>query len=361
MNDDSACSVVIPHLRGTRTLLACLQALHAPEPVPEIVLIDNASTDGSVAAAQEAFPAVRVVRAPRNLGYAGAANLGLEHIRGTWCVFLNDDAVLAPGALEALLAMLEGSDPARPPLLQPILRCSGAPERFDYAGGAGGLIDRWGYTFALGRLFEHTEEDDGRYRRAAPLAWASGCCLAGAADVFRALGGFESSFFAHFEEIDLCWRHRRNGGRVLSCPQAVVYHMGPSTLPRGSRKTYLNFRNNLWTLRRNLPHRRLARVLLGRAFMDAAAALRWLLTGRFGQAWSVARGWARGLMGRPWSEVVPPRDQQPESAELGTFAGNVALAVNLRGVRSAVDLLDRVAGWNSPRAGNGAGTGGEVG
>jgi GT2 family glycosyltransferase len=349
MSETPACSVVIPHLRGTRPLLACLQALHGAEPIPEIILIDNASTDDSVGAALDAFPGIRIVRAERNLGYAGAANLGLEEARGRWCIFLNDDAVVAPGAIEAMRAMLEEADPASPLLLQPVIRRSDRPDLFDYAGGAGGLIDRWGYPFALGRLFGHLERDEGQYQESGPLAWASGCCLAGASDVFRDLGGFEDSFFAHFEEIDLCWRHRRNGGSITSCPQAVVYHMGPSTLPEGGRKTYLNFRNNIWTLRRNLPLRRLTIVLLWRVVLDGAAAMRWLLMGRPAQSWAVLRGWFTGILRRPWRHVIPPRSVQPASAELGVYQGNVALAVNVGGIRSAGELLERVAGWGEPR------------
>ncbi|MFO7768653.1 MAG: glycosyltransferase family 2 protein [bacterium] len=339
------CSVVIPHLRGTRPLLACLHALFDSDPGLQVVLVDNASTDGSVEAARRAFPGVEVVRAPRNLGYAGACNLGLEEVRAPWCIFLNDDAVVAPGTLAALIGRLETDPDAGGLILQPALRSSSEPGRFDYAGGAGGLIDRWGYPFALGRLFDELEEDSGQYLREGPLAWASGCCMAGAADCFVELGGFEEAFFAHFEEIDLCWRHRRMGGRVRSLPQAVVYHMGPSTLPEGAAKTRLNFRNSIWTLRRNLGAGRRAGALAARLVLDAAAALRWLLTGRPGQAWSVLRGWAEGIFRRPWRRVEPGEGIRGPRPREGVYAGSAAAARWLRGVRAASELLPRTGGW----------------
>ncbi len=346
MESRPSCSVVIPHLRGTRALLACLEALHASNPGHEIILIDNASTDGSVDEATRTFPDVRVVRADRNLGYAGGANLGLDAARAPWCIILNDDAVLAPGSLEAILADLNRAMGGSPRLIQPTLRRSSDPERFDYAGGAGGLIDRWGHTFALGRLFDRLEQDDGQYRESGPLAWASGCCLAGGTETLRALGGFEGGFFAHFEEIDLCWRHRRTGGSVAAAPQAVVYHMGPSTLPAGAQKTYLNFRNNLWMLRRNLPPLRRLWVLAVRLALDAAASLRWLLFGRAAESWAVVRGWRDGLFRRPWSSVVPHPAQRAAGSNRGTCRRSAALAAHLGRARSARDLLPRTDGWS---------------
>lgn len=349
MSADPRCSVVIPHLQGSRPLLACLHSLYRSAAELEIIVVDNASTDGSVEEAVATFPAIRVVRSEVNLGYAGGANLGLRHARGRWCLFMNDDAIAAPGAVNALLTRLELAPEGDVPLLQAGLRRSSDPHLFDYAGGAGGLIDRWGVPFALGRIFEHLEADDGQYRGAGPLAWASGCCLAGPTATFRGLGGFEESYFAHFEEIDLCWRWRRSGGRIEAVPHAVVYHMGPLTLPAGGRKTYLNFRNNLWTLRRNLPPVRLAGVLLVRSLLDAAAGVRWLLSGRPLLAWAVLRGWSAGLLRRPWDSPSPERSIQPARGGWGTYSGSIAVSAYLRGVRSAVALLGRVEGWGQSR------------
>jgi len=357
MSPAPGCSVIIPHLRGTRPLLACLQALFASGPDLQVILVDNASTDGSVEEAHEAFPALETVRAPENLGYAGACNLGLERARARWCIFLNDDAVVGPGTVEALVERLRSDPDGAELILQPAIRRSSEPARFDYAGGAGGLLDRWGYPFALGRLFDELERDEGQYLREGPLAWASGCCMAGATGRFRELGGFEASFFAHFEEIDLCWRHRRVGGRVRSLPGAVVYHMGPSTLPAGALKTRLNFRNSLWTLRRNLgPARRVA-VLTVRLLLDGAAAARWLLSGRPGQAAAVVRGWGSGLFRRPWSAPVPPAHIRGPRPGEGVYRGSAAAARWLRGVRTASELLPRTGGWEGT-AGEAAGTGG---
>ncbi len=347
MSGTPRCSIVIPHLTGSRPLLATLHSLVRVSIELEIVLVDNASTDGSVEEARALFPSLRVIRSASNLGYAGGANLGLEHASARWCVFLNDDAVPAPGAIESLVDRLESSPDDDLPLLQPVLRSSGVPHRFDYAGGAGGLIDRWGYPFALGRLFDQVEIDDGQYEKVGPLAWASGCCLAGPTALFRELGGFEESFFAHFEEIDLCWRHRTAGGRIESVSGAIVYHMGPSTLPVGGRKTYLNFRNNWWTLRRNLHGTRLLKIMMIRTALDILAALRWLLTGQPVMAAAAARGLMAGLFRRPWDRSTVRSIGRGGRAEWGTLQGSVVSARYLRGVRSSRDLTDRVAGWES--------------
>ncbi len=339
------CTVVIPHLRGSGPLRECLAALHCVRIPLEIILVDNASTDGSTGEAERAFPRIRIVRSAVNRGYAGGCNLGLENARGRWCVFLNDDAVVTDGAIENIVDALEGSPPGSEPIVQPVLHSWQEPGCFDYAGGAGGLIDRWGYPFALGRIFDLIEEDSGQYARSGPLAWASGCCLAGATETFRRLGGFEESFFAHFEEIDLCWRHRRQGGRIAGVPGALVRHRGAATLPVGARKNYLNFRNNLWTLRRNLAPGRLAIVLGVRAVLDTVAIVRLLVTDRPGSALAAARGWWAGVLRTPWRGIVPPRRVQDTAAADGVYRGCLPCARWLRGVRTAAELLPRTGGW----------------
>jgi GT2 family glycosyltransferase len=341
------CSIVIPHLVDPRPLLATLHALARSAIELEIVLVDNASTDGSVEAAADLFPGITVVRSDVNLGYAGGANLGLVHARAPWCIFLNDDAVPAPGAIEAIVDELETSPVDDLPLLQPVLRSSGDPRRFDYAGGAGGLIDRWGYTFALGRLFETVEIDDGQYAAAGPLAWASGCCLAGPTERFRELGGFEERFFAHFEEIDLCWRHRLAGGVIRSVPGAIVYHMGPSTLPAGTRKTFLNFRNNLWTVRRNYCGRRLLHTMFIRSVLDPLAAFRWLMLGRPRLAAATVRGIAAGLFTRSGASRSRYGGDRGGRGEWGTYTGSIVVAGFLKRITAARLLAGRIAGWET--------------
>ncbi|MFC1499705.1 glycosyltransferase family 2 protein [Candidatus Zixiibacteriota bacterium] len=339
------CSVVIPHLRGARPLLATLHALDTTAIELDIVLVDNASTDGSVEEAADLFDTIRVIRSWENLGYAGGANLGLRHARAPWSVFLNDDAIPAPGAIESLVDLLETAGADDLPLLQPALRSSGDPRFFDYAGGAGGLMDRWGYPFALGRLFDLVEMDDGQYITAGPLAWASGCCFAGSTELLREMGGFEESFFAHFEEIDLCWRYRSGGGRIESAPQATVYHMGPSTLPVGGVKTYLNFRNNLWTLRRNTNGLHLFLIMTVRSILDSIAALRWLFKGRPVMAAATIRGVAAGLFRRPWRKAPRSGPNRTGREQWGVYQGSVVAAHYLRQVSTSRNMADRVGGW----------------
>ncbi len=339
------CTVVIPHLRGVRPLLATLHALDRVAVELDVVLVDNASTDGSVEKAVDLFENIRVVRSGENLGYAGGANLGLEHARAPWCVFLNDDAVPAPGAIESLVDLLESAGEEDLPLLQPALRSSSDPRFFDYAGGAGGLIDRWGYPFALGRLFDSVEIDDGQYITGGPLAWASGCCFAGSTALLREMNGFEESFFAHFEEIDLCWRYRSGGGRIESVPEATVYHMGPSTLPVGGLKTYLNFRNNLWTLRRNMCGLQLFTVMTIRMVLDSIAALRWLLIGKPVMAAATVRGVAAGIFRRPWRKVARSGLSRTGREGWGVYQGSIVAARYLRQVTNTRNVMDRIGGW----------------
>ncbi len=244
-------SVVIPHLLGEETLSACLASLRKSVFRDyEVLLVDNGSTDHSVSRARERFPEVHVVSLKTNRGFAGGCNAGIREARGEYVFLFNDDAEVTPECLERLVRTAD-SDP-RTAACQPKILNWKERSRFDYAGGGGGLLDLLGYPFCLGRVFEHLEEDRGQYDQGREVFWASG-----AAGLFRRkaileTGLLDEAFFAHMEEIDLCWRLHLAGYSVCSVPSAVVFHRGAATLGKGTyRKLYLNHRNNLIMLLKN--------------------------------------------------------------------------------------------------------------
>ncbi len=274
-------SVVIPHLSGEETLSACLASLRKSAFRDfEILLVDNGSTDQSVTRARERFPEVHVVPLKTNRGFAGGCNSGIREARGEYVFLLNDDAEVVPEALGRLVEA--GDRDARIAACQPKILNWMERGRFDYAGGGGGLLDLLGYPFCLGRVFEHLEEDCGQYDEGREIFWASG-----AAGLFRRkmvleAGLLDEAFFAHMEEIDLCWRLHLAGYAVRAVPSAVVFHRGAATLGKGTyRKLYLNHRNNLVMLLKNWGLRALLWRFPLRLGLEGATFLRSLFVGEW--------------------------------------------------------------------------------
>lgn len=264
----------------------------------EVVVIDNASTDGSLDWMGREYPQVRIIRLVENLGYCGGYNAGLKEIDAEVTVLLNSDVEVTEGWLKAPLKLFE-EDPLLFAVQPKILRWQ-ERTRFDYAGAGGGFIDSLGYPYCRGRLLDRLEEDRGQYNDTCTVAWASGACMFVRKELFFSLGGLEASFFAHMEEIDLCWRAARNGHRIRYCGASTVYHLGGGTLPVNSpRKTYLNFRNNLSLLVRNLPAHRLMWLLPVRLALDLLAAFTFLLKGESGSALGVLRAHGNFLINLP--------------------------------------------------------------
>jgi GT2 family glycosyltransferase len=241
----------------------------------EVIVADNASTDDSVEFMRKRFPCIRLIENGSNGGFATGYNLALRQIEAEYYVLLNSDIEVAPNWIEPIIAMMDAD-----PLIaacQPKIRSYYHPEEFEYAGACGGFIDKYGYPFCRGRVFQHLEEDKGQYDTPMEVFWATGACMFVRADLYHQIGGLDDSFFAHMEEIDLCWRLKNAGYKVFCCPQSVVYHIGGGTLPKNSpRKTYLNFRNNLSVLVKNLPKNRVKRIILYRIFLDWVAAFKFL-------------------------------------------------------------------------------------
>lgn len=245
-----------------------------------VIVADNGSTDDSVKVLRQEFPGVECLELGKNHGFAGGYNQALRRIEAEVYVLLNSDVKVTPGWLETCLQQLE----AHPQVAacQPKILAAEQPDHFEYAGGAGGWLDQLGYPFCRGRIFSTTEKDEGQYQQVADIFWASGAAMFVRADLFHAMGGFDAEYFAHAEEIDLCWRLKRAGYRILAVPEAVVYHVGGGTLNYQSpRKTYLNFRNTLATSFKNEPKGKLLWWFPLRLVMDGLAGGLFLAQGKW--------------------------------------------------------------------------------
>jgi GT2 family glycosyltransferase len=271
-------AIVILNWNGLPWLQRFLPTLLAHREGADVILADNASRDGSVAWAKQEHPEVRCILLGENYGFAGGYNHALEQVDADRFLLLNSDVEVTAGWLGAMERYLD-SDPSMA-ACQPKVLSQREPDRFEHAGAAGGFMDRNGYPFCRGRIFEITEPDQGQYDDERQVFWATGACLLIRADAFRAANGFDASLFAHMEEIDLCWRLRRMGWRIGYTSKAVVHHVGGGSLGYGSpRKTYLNFRNSLIVLTKNLHNGFLFLRLLRRSVLDGFAAVKFLLEG----------------------------------------------------------------------------------
>ncbi len=262
-----------------------------------LIVADNGSTDESEEVVK-AFPSVQWMPLDQNYGFAEGYNRAIAQVNSEYVVLLNSDVEVSEGWLEPLLQVMDEDKTiaaVQPKILSWLSKENGDnPVRFEYAGAAGGLMHWLGYPYCRGRVFSKIEKDEGQYNEPADIFWASGACMCVRTDIYKELGGLDENFFAHQEEIDLCWRMHRKGYRVRCIPQSRVYHLGGGALNyEHPRKTFLNFRNNLLMLYKNLPSRRLIPVMVIRFFLDYAAALKFLVTGKPKNAWAVAQArWA---------------------------------------------------------------------
>ncbi|WP_419484774.1 glycosyltransferase family 2 protein [Alistipes communis] len=284
----SVVKIVILNWNGAAHLRRFLPSVvRTAPPGVEIVVADNGSTDGSAALVEREFPSVTLLQLPENYGFAGGYNRALEQLGGNYWVLLNSDVEPAEGWLEPLIAELD-AQPDVAAVGPKLLSCA-ERDRFEYAGAAGGFIDWFGFPFCRGRILRTLERDRGQYDDARDVFWVSGAAFCCRAEAFRRTGGFDAGFFAHMEEIDLCWRMQLAGWRVRVVPRSRVWHLGGGTLQNDSpRKLYLNYRNNLAMLFKCAsPVQRVAVAVL-RPLADAAAALVYLLKGQCAQAGAVA-------------------------------------------------------------------------
>ncbi len=243
-----------------------------------VCVADNGSTDGSPEWITENFKDVQLLRFEKNLGFAGGYNEAINQLDARYFVLLNSDIEVTDGWLEPLVSFMDSNPDVAS--CQPKILSYFRKDYFEHAGAAGCFIDKYGYPFCRGRIFNKVEKDNGQYDSQIDVFWSSGACMIVRADAWKKCDGFDSLFFAHMEEIDLCWRFYKAGYRVCYLPEAVVYHVGGGTLPYTSPfKTYLNFRNSLYLLYKNLPDNKLHSVLFKRRILDGLAALYFLMKG----------------------------------------------------------------------------------
>lgn len=270
-------SVVILNWNGEKLLRQFLPSVVETCNIPatRVIVADNGSTDQSLELIRTNFPSVEILELDQNYGFARGYNEALKQIDAEYYVILNSDVEMAANWLEPIVALLDRDKTIG--AVQPKIVSFQEKERFEYAGAAGGFIDRYGFPFCRGRILDNTEEDTLQYDDMRDIFWGSGACLVIRAQLFHDAGGFDADFWAHMEEIDLCWRIKNMGFRVVFCPESTVYHLGGGSLPYGNpRKLYLNFRNNLSLLYKNLPTQNLVGTLFVRMLFDGVAAFRLL-------------------------------------------------------------------------------------
>jgi GT2 family glycosyltransferase len=284
----SKTAVVILNWNGKAFLEKFLGAVVelSTSPETEIFLADNGSPDGSADWAEKNHPSVKIIRLNINHGFAGGYNLALKQINADYYILLNSDIEVTPGWTLPLITFMDNNPDVAS--CQPKILSWHNKKMFEYAGAAGGYIDKYGYPFCRGRIFGNVEEDSGQYDSQKDIFWSSGACMIVRSDAWRICGGFDPDFFAHMEEIDLCWRFHKAGYRICFIPDSVVYHVGGGMLAYDSPfKTYLNFRNNLYLLYKNLPDDTFHRTLFIRKLFDGLAAISFLVTGNFANLRSV--------------------------------------------------------------------------
>ncbi len=256
-----------------------------------VIVADNCSVDGSAEYIGKNFPDIEFLQFEDNLGYAGGYNRALKLIKAKYYVLLNSDIEVCNDWLMPVIELMENNNEIS--ACQPKIMQYDQADMFEYAGAAGGFVDFLGYPFCRGRIFFTLEKDNAQYDKGfSEVFWASGACMFLRAEHFHEVGGFDENFFAHMEEIDLCWRLKRNGKNIVFCPESVVYHIGGGTLPKTNpRKTYLNFRNSLWVITKNLPAKKLYISLIIRLILDSIAIFKFLIDRNFKDSIAVLKAY----------------------------------------------------------------------
>ncbi|MEN9656011.1 MAG: hypothetical protein RL311_950 [Bacteroidota bacterium] len=273
-------AVVILNWNGKRLLEQFLPSVVQFSPEATVYVADNASTDDSVAFVQANFPTVSIVVNATNTGYAGGYNESLQHIEADVYALVNSDIEVTENWLQPIIKTFQNETSTA--IIQPKILDFKNKDYFEYAGAAGGFIDQYGYPFCRGRIFETVEKDIGQYDSNQEIFWASGACFFIRSAVYKELNGFDTSFFAHQEEIDLCWRATNKGYSIKYLFESKVYHVGGATLQQGNpKKTELNFRNSLLMLTKNLPKENLYKVLFIRMILDGVAGVKFLFEGQY--------------------------------------------------------------------------------
>lgn len=281
-------AVVILNWNGKKLLERFLPAVIENSKNASVYVVDNASTDGSVELVKENHPTVKIVQNISNGGFAKGYNDGLRDIKADVYCLLNSDVQVTSGWLEPIINIFESQHEVA--IVQPKILDLKRKGYFEYAGAAGGYIDKLGYPFCRGRIFQALEKDEGQYNDVKEVFWATGACMFIRSEVFKSLKGFDEDYFAHQEEIDLCWRAKNQGHHVYYVGKSHVFHLGGSTLENmNPKKTFLNFRNSLYSITKNLPGKKAFPIIFMRLVLDAIAALRFVLQFKFSHCLAILR------------------------------------------------------------------------
>ena len=334
MNNEVA--VVILNWNGKKFLEQFLPGvINNSKGQAEIIIADNASTDDSVSFLKTNFPDIRIIKNKINGGFARGYNDALAQIDAKYFVLLNSDIEVTPNWIQPVINLMESDKQIA--ACQPKLMSFYNREKFEYAGAAGGFIDKYGYPFCRGRLFQTMEGDGGQYDDDAEIFWATGACLFVRSEIYKELGGLDERFFAHMEEIDFCWRAKNQGYKIMYCPDSTVYHVGGGTLPKKSwKKTYLNIRNNNIMLYKNLPNNRLYKVFIARLVLDGIAAIKFLFDGGFMDLFAVVKAhWDFFFMIKKLKEERKKKILMPVSK---IFQKNLVFEYFIKGKRKFIEL-----------------------
>lgn len=281
-------AVVILNWNGKKLLQQFLPSIIQYSENASIYVADNASTDDSITFVKENFPTIKIIQNSKNHGFAKGYNEALQIVEEPIYALVNSDIEVTKNWLVPVLSLFESEKKVA--IVQPKILDYKEKSYFEYAGAAGGFIDQYGYPFCRGRIFETLEKDNQQYDNETSIFWATGACFFIRKEVFHLLNGFDADFFAHQEEIDLCWRAQNLGYSIKYTPQSTVYHVGGATLDTANpQKTFLNFRNSLFMLVKNLPSQKLFSILFKRMILDGIAAFSFLFQGKFNHFWAVAR------------------------------------------------------------------------
>lgn len=279
-------AVVILNWNGRSFLEKFLQSVIDNSPEAVVYVADNASTDGSADYVRNNFSTVKLIENNENCGYAGGYNKALASLKEEYLVLLNSDVEVSDSWLTPMMLLLDSD--VKIAACQPKILKYADKSQFEYAGAAGGFIDAFGFPFCRGRLFDTVEKDTGQYNSIREVFWATGACLFVRNSTYKSLGGLDEDFFAHMEEIDFCWRTKRAGYKIMVQPESVVYHVGGGTLSHSNPlKTFLNFRNGLELLAKNLPKGAVIPRIFTRLLLDGIAAFKFLLSGQPKDFWAV--------------------------------------------------------------------------
>lgn len=338
MNASPLVAIVILNYNGRNYLQQFLPSVLASTySNKKVIVADNASTDDSLALLKEKFPQVELLVNTQNDGFAGGYNWALNNVDADYFVLLNSDVEVTPNWIEPTIILMQADEKIA--ACQPKLLAFNNKKMFEYAGASGGFIDFLGYPFSRGRVFDILEEDNGQYNNATEIFWATGAAMFVKSKVFKECGGFDTRFFAHQEEIDLCWRMQLKGYKIFVCPQSVVLHVGAGTLPRGGRKVFLNFRNNLWMLSKNLTVAEKLWKLPFRFLLDGVSAWKGLLTGDasfftaiFNAHITVIKSWFK-------QEPKPSSNRKPIKSLSGVHGKSIVWKHFVKGIKKFSDIM----------------------